>query len=346
MIIINGRFLSQRLTGIQRFAYEICCALHQIGVPCIILAPTDICDEYDLADLPVTVIGGKGSHFWEQVTLPIYMKRHHNGQLLLSLSGLSPLWYHRNILTIHDISYLLKPRAYSRIYCLYYRLMTPLAAKRAQKIITVSRFSKGEIMHYLGVPENKIAVIYNAVRQTTLLPREKTDRYILTVGSLMPRKNIKRLLEAYCALEQPDFDLYIAGGMHAAFADAEWSKYTDRKGVRFLGYVSGDVLTHLYRNATAYISPSLYEGFGIPLVEAMTQECPLVVSDIPVFHEVCGKAAVYFNPLDITDIQEKMNAVMHDEPLRRQLLEDGIHQAARFSWEQSAKEIAKLINEL
>ena len=346
MIVINGRFLSQRITGIQRFAYEICCALQQIGVAFTILAPADIREEYDLTGLSVEVIGGKGSHLWEQVTLPRYMKSHHNGQILLSLSGLSPLLYKHTILTIHDVSYLLKPRAYSRLYCLYYRLMTPLAAKRARKILTVSEFSKGEIMHYLGVGEHKIAVVYNAVRPTPLLPREKADRYLLAVGSLMPRKNMKRLLDAYVVLDHPDFDLYVVGGLQSSFADAHLQAYARTRGIRFLGYVQRDELMQLYRNATAYINPSLYEGFGIPLVEAMTQECAVVVSDIPVFHEVCDKAALYFNPLDVQDIQAKMIRIMQDEPLRRQLVKAGTQQAARFSWEQSAKAIEKLINEL
>ena len=146
MVYINGRFLSQRLTGIQRFAYEICCALQQIGVEYTILAPADIRGDYDLKDLSVEVIGGKGSHYWEQVSLPLYMHRHHNGQLLVSLSGLSPLLYSNNILTIHDVSYLLRPRSYSWAYCLYYQIMTPLVAKRAKKIMTVSAFSKRELV--------------------------------------------------------------------------------------------------------------------------------------------------------------------------------------------------------
>ena len=116
MILINGRFLSQRITGIQRFAYEICYALHQIGVEFVILAPIDINKEYDIKELRVEVIGGKGSHYWEQVTLPKYVKSHYNGLLLLSLSGLSPLCYPNNIMTIHDISYKLRPRAYSWFY--------------------------------------------------------------------------------------------------------------------------------------------------------------------------------------------------------------------------------------
>lgn len=344
LILINGRFLSQRMTGIQRFAYEICCALQQIGVPFTILAPENICEEYDLQSLSVEVISGKGSHFWEQVTLPRYMKRHYNGHFLLSLSGLSPIAYANTILTIHDISYLLRPRSYSWAYCLYYQIMTPLAAKRAKKILTVSQFSKQELIENLGLKAEKIEVVYNAVRPTPLFPREENERYLLAVGSLVPRKNIKRLLEAYCSMDKPDYALYIVGGMHAIYADAELSAYTMKKGVHFLGYVNGDKLTSLYRNATAYINPSLYEGFGIPLVEAMTQQCPVVVSDIPAFREVCGEAALYFRPTDIQDMQNKMNRLMHDEALQKRLAEQGIEQAKRFSWEQSASTIKQLIN--
>lgn len=346
LIFINGRFLSQRLTGIQRFAYEICCALQQTGVSFVILAPADIREEYDLTGLSVEIIGGKGSHFWEQVTLPGYMKSHYDGQILLSLSGLSPLCYSRNVMTIHDVSYMLRPRSYSWAYCLYYQLMTPLIAKRAKKIVTVSQFSKDELVSKLNIPAQKIEVVYNAVRPSVLKPRDTKENYLLAVGSLVPRKNIKRLLEAYCSIKHPEFDLYIVGGMHAIYADAELSAYADRKGVRFLGYVSGEELTRLYRNATAYINPSLYEGFGIPLVEAMTQECALVVSDIPPFHEVCGDAALYFNPLDVADMQEKAISLMHNEPLRKQLIAEGVKQAARFSWEKSALEIKRIINAL
>lgn len=345
MIVINGRFLSQRITGIQRFAYEICCALHQIGTDFVILSPENIDKGYDLTDLRVEIIGGKGSHYWEQITLPRYMKRHYNGCVLLSLSGLSPLLYHRNILTIHDISYVLRPRSYSLLYCLYYQFMTPLAAKRSQKILTVSQFSKDELVDKLHVAADKIAVVYNAVRPSVKPPRQPS-RYLLSVASLLPRKNLKRLLEAYCGLDSPDFELYFVGGVLANYADADLSEYVGKKGVRFLGYVSEENLSQLYRNAIAYINPSLYEGFGIPNVEAMNMECPLVVSDIPAFREVCGNAAIYFNPMDIEDIQDKMRCIVQDDTLRRQLIAKGCEQMKQFSWEQSAVEITKIIQQL
>ena len=344
MIVINGRFLTQRITGVQRFAYEICRALRRIGVNFVILAPSDTISEYAIEDLPVKKIGGKGSHFWEQVTLPGYMHRHYRGLPLLSLSGLSPVGYNHTIMTIHDVSYLLRPRAYSWLYTLYYRIMTPLAAKRAKQILTVSQFSKHEIMHYYNIADNKITVVYNAARTTALAPRKETRPYLLVVGSLMPRKNIRRLIEAYSTMPDADFDLLIAGITDASFADAGLDAFAHTRGVQWLGHVSPEKLNSLYRNATAYINPSLYEGFGIPLLEAMAQECPVLASDIPVFHEVCDAAACYFNPMKTEEIQSVMYSITHDEALRQQLIQAGRQRCRLFSWDASARTIRQLLD--
>jgi len=343
MIVINGRFLSQRITGIQRFAYEICCALRQIGVEFVILSPANIDKDYDLSGLSVERIGGRGSHYWEQVTLLRYMKRHYNGHILLCLSGLSPLLYRRSILTIHDISYLLRPRSYSLPYCLYYQFMTPLAAKRAEMILTVSEFSKSELVKYLHLQADNITVVYNAVRPSPMPPRKPSKRYLLSVASLVPRKNLKSLLDAYCGLENPDFELYFAGGSLGNYANPELASYIGQQGVYFLGYVADEELNNLYRNAIAYINPSLYEGFGTPNVESMMMECPLVVSAIPAFQEVCGDAALYFDPMNIADIQDKMNRIAHDETLRKQLIANGNEQLKKYGWEKSAAVIKEIL---
>lgn len=344
LIIINGRFLSQRMTGIQRFAYEICCALQHIGVKFILLAPKNVENCYKIDQLPIRIIGGKGSHYWEQVTLPLYVKRHYKGAVLIGLSGLNPIFYNRNILTIHDISYLLRPRSYSWLYCIYYQLMTPLVARRALKIITVSQFSKREIIEQLQIPANKIEVVYNAVKSSQLQAKDNSKRYILSVASLVPRKNLKRLLEAYSNIDNPNFELYLVGGSHSIYADAEVNAYIGHKGIHFLGYVGDDELNILYRNAIAYINPSLYEGFGIPNIEALMQECPLVVSDIPAFREVCGNAALYFDPNDVEDIQTKITKIMNNESLRMTLIKEGIKQHQLFSWEKSALCVQNIIN--
>ena len=346
LIVINGRFLSQRMTGIQRFAYEICCALQHIGVNFVLLAPKNIETCYQTDELPIRIIGGKGSHYWEQITLPFYIKHHYKGAILISLSGLSPIIYQHNILTIHDTSYLLRPRSYSWLYCKYYQFMTPLVAKRALKIITVSQFSKKEIIKHLRIKQDKIEVIYNAVKLSQLSPRRINKPYILSVASLVPRKNLKHLLEAYCNIENPNFEIYLVGGVHAVYANADISAYIGKKGIYFLGYVEDKELEQLYRNALAYINPSLYEGFGIPNIEAMAQECPLIVSDIPAFREVCGNAALYFNPLDIEDTQIKMQQIVNESSLREYLIIEGKKQVLLFNWEKSAHTIQKIINNL
>lgn len=344
MIVINGRFLTQRVTGVQRFAYEICRALRRIGVSYVILAPSNIAPEYAIEDLPVEKIGGKGSHFWEQVTLPRYVQRHYKSLPLLSLSGLGPIGYSNSIMTIHDVSYLLRPRAYSWFYTCYYRLMTPWAAKRAKRILTVSQFSKHELMRYYGIAEDKITVVYNAAQTSDLAPRKEGRPYLLAVGSLMPRKNIKRLLEAYGTMPHADFSLCIAGDVETSFADAELDAYAHAEGVQWLGYVSPEELTMYYRNAVAYINPSLYEGFGIPLLEAMTQDCPVLASDIPVFHEVCEKAAYYFNPMKTEEIRAAIRTVVHDKALRQRLIQAGQQRCRLFSWEASAGIIQELFD--
>lgn len=346
LIIINGRFLSQRMTGIQRFAYEICCALQHIGVKFVLLAPKNIETSYHIDQLPIKIVGGRGSHYWEQVTLPFYIKHHYRGSVLISLSGLTPIFYKYNILTIHDTSYLLRPRSYSWLYCKYYQLMTPLVAKRALKIITVSQFSKREIIEQLQIPANKIEVIYNAVKPSLLQTRDNSKRYILSVASLVPRKNLKRLLEAYCNIDNPNFELYLVGGTHSIYAKTEINTYIGHEGIHFLGYVSDDELKILYRNAIAYINPSIYEGFGIPNLEALMQECPLVVSDIPAFREVCGDAALYFDPRDVADIQAKITEIMNNESLRIVLIKKGTKQSRLFNWEQSAQHIQNMIKNL
>ena len=333
MIVINGRFLTQRVTGVQRFAYEICRALRRIGVSNVILAPSNIAPEYAIEELPVEKIGGKGSHFWEQVTLPWYMHRHYRGLPLLNLSGLGPIGYNHTIMTIHDISYLLRPRAYSWLYTLYY----------AKHILTVSQFSKHEIMRCYHIADNKITVVYNAARTMALAPRKETRPYLLVVGSLMPRKNIRRLIEAYSTMPDAGFDLRIAGVTDASFADAGLEKFAHTKGIQWLGYMQPDELDSLYRNATAYINPSLYEGFGLPVLEAFACGTPVACSNVSSLPEVGGDVATYFDPKDPESIART---------LERSIDAKGKHDAeinawvSRFTWENSAKQIREIATEL
>ena len=345
MILINGRFLTQRLTGVHRFAYELCCALVRQGVEIKVIAPRDIRPEYH-CPFPVVTTCGKGSHGWEQWILPLYIRRHFPGQWLLSLTGLCPILYNRNILTIHDVAYLKNPHWYSRAYYWFYRIMTPLAAARSAEILTVSLFSRDELVKYMHLDSKHIHIVYNAVNTEPLGHIQPSERpYILSVCTLDPRKNLSRLLEAYSRIENRDFDLYLVGGSNSVFQTPELSQYRHMKGVRFLGYIGDDEqLGTLYRNALAFVSPSLYEGFGIPNLEAMYRSCPLVVSDIPVYHEICGPAALYMNPMDIDDMCRSISRIAGDAELRQQLIVAGSEQVKRFDWDTSARKVLSILN--
>lgn len=340
MIVINGRFLTQRLTGVHRFAYEITCALWRRGEELVVVAPADVCEQYE-CPFPVVRTRGKGSHLWEQMILPHYVRRHYRGALLITWTGLSPLSYRHAFYTIHDVSYLENPRWFSRSYYWFYRLLTPLAARRAERVLTVSEFSKRELIKYLHLPADQITVVYNAVDTMPPGQRQEGERYILSVCSMDPRKNLPRLVEAFAGMQDTDCKLYLVGGTNSVFRHAGME--TDER-VRLLGYVSGARLSDLYRNALAFVSASVYEGFGIPNVEAMWQDCPLAVSDIEVYHEVCGDAAVYFDPYNPESIRTTLRQLIGSEALREQLIEKGRQRCRLFSWDKSAATVAMLIH--
>lgn len=342
-LIINGRFLTQRLTGVHRYAYEMTRALHRAGVPLLVVAPPGIQPSYETA-FPVEQTGRTASHWWEQVELPRYVRKHHPGATILSFTGLGPVAYSRSVMTIHDLSFMANPRWFSLPYYCFYRLMTPLAARRAGLIITVSRFSQQEITTRLHIPADKIVVAYNAVSDEGLhtspeaLSEPLHEPYLLTVSSLDPRKNLKRLIEAFRQVQLPDARLYVVGAAHPSFRDTGINTALDER-IIFLGYQDDAHLRYLYQHACASVYPSLFEGFGLPNIEAFAQGCPVLTSDIPPHREVCGEAALYCNPTDTEDMTRCMERILQDEALRKQLQQAGARQVARYSWTLSAQQI-------
>lgn len=340
MILVNGRFLSQRMTGVHRYAYEICCALHERGVNLLVLAPDTIQQQYN-CPFRIKQIGGKGSHWWEQVTLARYVRKHYNGHRLLTLTGLSPIAYKHNVLTIHDVSFLVEPKWFSRSYYLFYKFLTPLAAKQAEQIITVSNFSRSELMKYLQLPAEKIRVVYNGVRNELMATNKEEipkQPYLLSVCSMDPRKNLKKLLDAYLQ-SGITIPIYLVGGTYSVFAHEEMQHYRNKNNIIFLGYVPDERLASLYKNALAFVNASLYEGFGTPNIEAMQQGCPLVISSIPVYHEICQGAALFFNPNNVYSIRNALVRIVNDEALRLKLVEAGNEVWPRYNWSESAKQI-------
>ncbi len=357
-IYINGRFLTQPMTGVERYAYNICKAMARLRQPFTVVCPkAPIHQDYDVSDLTVVHYGIGNSHFWEQCVLPFFFIGKKN-YLVLSFTGLGSILIRHKVMTVHDLSFLKNPSWYSRTYYWYYKFMTPLAVKTSQHILTVSEFSKSEILgFYPFLKAEKISVVYNAIDRQLFKPltsdikhqpsdifHQPSDPFVLCVSSIDPRKNFARLIEACQGLTGAK--LYIVGKYNRVFSQ-QMQLDTTSDHIQFLGRVSDDELVRLYNQAACFVFPSLYEGFGLPPLEAMACGCPVLVSDIPVEREVCGDAAQYFNPLDPCNILHTITQYLNDaDVIKEKMRQKGFENITRFSWEKSAETLIKKLEKL
>lgn len=346
-LIINGRFLTQKLAGVHRYAFEMCCALHKLGYKFVVLSPQGILSDYKYP-FEVKTIGRLSSHFWEQIELPIHIYKHYKNHILISFTGLGSVLYNQNICTIHDLSFLENPSWFSKSYYCLYKYLTPLVARRALKIITVSEFSKSEIINKMGIPAEKIEVVYNAVSEKLINSTKQVSseyKYLLSVSSIDPRKNQIKLIEAFKILNNKNYKLYFIGEKNKVFGKHDLFDNND-PNIVFTGYLNDSELSYFYRNATIFIYPSLYEGFGIPNLEAMANSCPVITSAIPPHREVCQDATLYINPDDPVDISNKIELLINNSNLRDELVARGEKRVLLFSWQSSAKKLIDLLDHL
>ncbi|RZJ77559.1 MAG: glycosyltransferase family 1 protein [Flavobacterium sp.] len=348
-IYVNGRFLSHKMDGIGRFSLEICKQLKQLKLNFTIVIPKWL-NYANEEGFKIIKYGNLKSHFWEQIDLLYFLKANKN-PLLVSFSGLGPLFYKNQITTIHDLSFYANKTWFSKAYTLIYSIATPIVAKSSKKIFTVSNFSKSEIVKYLGIHESNIEVIYNAVanhlhnggsadKVTPQVDEILKHKYVLAVSSIDPRKNLQGLIDSFLALEVSDCKLVLVGKTSSHFN----IRLDDtNKDILFAGFVSDTDLMALYANCEFFIYPSFYEGFGIPPLEAMKSGSAVLAAKIPSLEEVCADAALYINPYNTDDMKEKMLQVMQNSELRNELKAKGITRAQYFTWEASGKKVYDLI---
>jgi glycosyltransferase involved in cell wall biosynthesis len=259
------------------------------------------------------------------------------------------------VITIHDMTLWLFPEYHGKRRLLSMRPIIPLAARRAAAIITVSDSAKQDIVRILGIPSEKVHVIYEApaprfkricdqerlaaVRRQHDLP----ERFVLYVGTIEPRKNLVRLLEAFASLRDRHRDgwtLILVGQRgwndQAVFAAAE--RLALGNSIRFLGYVSPETLIALYNLASVAAFPSIYEGFGLPVVEAMVCGVPVVTTSKGSLGEVAGDAAEIVDPTDVESIAAGLERLMSDPVRHAELRERGLARSARFSWVEAARQ--------
>ena len=271
---------------------------------------------------------------------------HATEHLLIPLRGVP------TVLTVHDLIFYLFPEHHKPLNYWYLNLALPLYCHRATAIIAVSEASKRDLVRCWGLDPARITVVHEAadprfrpaspaaiaaVRRRYGLP----PRFLVTVGVIEPRKNLSRLLDALAILRRDeDVHLVIVGGKGwltmGFFRKLE--SFAHRQAVTLTGYVPDEDLPAVYGAATVCVQPSLYEGFGLPLLEAMACGVPVVCSRASSFPEVGGDAARYFDPTDVEGMAEAIRAVWRDEALRAEMRAQGLVQAARFSWARAARE--------
>jgi glycosyltransferase involved in cell wall biosynthesis len=356
-IYINGRFLTQSITGVQRFALEFVKALDKlIGIgnigkkfKFVILTPRDIINDIKLNNIKVIPVGKLKGHLWEQLELPFYSR----GELLVNLCNTGPLLKGKQIVTIHDAAVYSKPEGFTKMFVYWYKFLFRVLSIFARRIVTVSEFSKKELTHYCRIMQNKISVVSEGWQHIQQIDSDldvlqkyeiSPKQYLLAVSSLNPNKNFQGIVRAIDWLEGVGANIIVTGGTNPKVFNS--SKGSLPNNVKYIGYVTDEELKALYEGALGFIYPSFYEGFGLPPLEAMACGCPVIVSNVASLPEVCGNAVLYVDPYSPMDIAEKIKLILSDDRLREALRTKGLKRAKIFSWEKSAKEMLKVIEEV
>jgi glycosyltransferase involved in cell wall biosynthesis len=354
-ISINGRFLGRRPTGVDRFAYEVVRSIDQLiaanepaaaGLSIDVLVPEGVKLAPDtFPHLNVRTVPGEGQR-WEQISLPFAAR----GTLLLNLCNAGPLFFRNQVTVLHDAAPIRVPDAYTRAFRTWYRVMAPCIGRVSRRVLTVSEFSRREISRAYGIPSAKIGVLPESGEHILRAadPDDVVQKYwlgerpyVLAVSSASRHKNFRLVIEAIELLKSASFDFVLVGAHLPIFN-------TDEQVlpgfVKHLGYVSDADLKGLFRHAACFVFPSLYEGYGLPPVEAMTLGCPVIASNLPSIQEACGNAALYVSPHHPAELANAMNKVMSDAALRSSMRKHGYAQAARHSWRASALALLKEIS--
>lgn len=336
-VIINGRFLLHRVTGVERYAREILSELDKIIEPESIemAVPPEVEDIPDYRNIKVVQVGRLHNRLWEHISFPWYVYK--NRGVSLNLCNVAPL-IDPGIVAIHDMKIRAHPEYFSEKFKIWYRLLFINEIRRAKIIITVSDFSKHEIMKYYNVVGSKIMVIpdawqhYKRIRydENTLVKYNLLKgQYFFAMGSMEPNKNFKWIAEQ--ARKMPDQTFAIAGSINEkVFTDG--LGFECPNNMRLLGFVSDDEAKTLMRDCKAFLFPSIYEGFGIPPLEAMSAGCKsIVVSDIDVMWEIFSESVSYIkNDLCFEATNENISNAQ-------------IEVLKKYSWNNSAKLLKNLL---
>jgi glycosyltransferase involved in cell wall biosynthesis len=357
-VYINGRFLTQEITGVQRYALEVIKSLdYMLGIGEIsknkysvtLLIPRHVKYKPKLKHIHVKSIGRLKGHIWEQSELLYYSR---NG-LLLNLCNSGPIFKSNQIITIHDAAVYAIPHTFSLTFRTWYKFLLKRLAAHSKRVITDSNFSKKEIIKHTRISAEKVRIIYlgkehllNIEMDNSILLKHnlKHESFILAVSSMNPNKNFQSIVKAIKILGNNNIEVVIAGGRNSKVFGQLNNMLS--ANVKELGYITDNELKSLYENALCFVYPSFYEGFGLPPLEAMACGCPVIVSNAASLPEVCGDAALYCDPHSPEDIADKIFKLINNKELRDSLSEKGLKRSKQFTWEKCAEETMEVIEEV
>lgn len=364
-IAINGRFLTQRITGVQRHAIETVRALDALLVERpvaqrpdveLIVPPGQDWTHGPLSAIRVRPAGRRSGHLWEQLFLPFIAGE----RMLLNLCNTYPLFARQAVVTVHDAAVYAMPGGYTVSFVRAYRLLfAALKLRRRIRVLTDSAFSAAELSRHVGLPPPRLNVVHcgadhwrRVQPDSSILTRLGLEpgSYVLGVASENPNKNLLRLVSAFDRAfgsgTPPDGQtqprLVLVGGRNTRVFSGN-SALPDPPWMVRAGPVSDAELASLYASANCFSFPSLYEGFGLPPLEAMSFGCPVLVSREASLPEVCGEAAIYCDGRDEADIALKLATLVGDEALRGRLIAAGFERVTHFTWRATARQVLEHI---
>jgi glycosyltransferase involved in cell wall biosynthesis len=347
-IVINGRFLTQSMAGVQRFGIETVKAIDglidsgeyaALKGHIEILAPSTARD-FPLRNIPLRRCGASKGYFWEQVEFPM----HAGGRLLLNLCMLGPVLVRRQIVVVHDATIRAFPASFSRTFRAAYGFLIPRLCRHADCTVTVSEFSRQEIGKWYGVDVADMPICFEGGDHIIAVEPDRSilDRlglagrkFFLAVGVGSNNKNVETVVAAFQKAQLPN-TLLVLTGKREVRVHGRQSEVT-LPGVRAAGFVSDSELRTLYEQALGLVYPSRYEGFGLPPVEAMMCGCPVIISDQPALTELYDGAALQCGMDDVDELARLMHLLSADPARRTELIAAGRARAARFTWRATAR---------
>jgi glycosyltransferase involved in cell wall biosynthesis len=357
-IFINGRFLSQSMTGVQRYAAEMVKAVDQLlasgevprellGAEWHLLVPPDAKFFLDLQRIKIREIGRRTGHAWDQIDLA---RASANGRLV-SLANSGPVLHNDHVVVIHDAQVFRKPEFFHWTYLAAHRTLGYLLARKAT-IATVSQFSRRELASVLRLPAASVPVFANSAEHFSAIVPDfgiidrlglTPFRFFLSVGSMNKNKNISLAIEAAKRLKRPEIPLVVVGGDNSKVFRGGGKGADD--GVILTGRLTDAEIAALYARAMAFVFPSLYEGFGVPPLEAMIFGCPVIASTADAVRETCADAAAYFNPLDAEELSQRMLERLAAGRISEEERRKQAERIAAFSWRKSAQALLQFFGE-